>query len=791
MPIEISGTTVIDDSRNVTDVENVGDANTVYYGNGANLTGVESGVADFVATGTIPNGSTVIVNADGTVSVPTQTSLSTPIAGDSEVFESAQTLEPSAAFDPINQKVVIAYRDVGNSNYGTAVVGTVSNNTITFGTPVVFESDISEHFSTVYDSANQKIVIAYRASTGTQARAIVGTVTGDTITFGSSTGFCPSSTSISAVYDSANQKVVIAYRDNSLSNRGTAVVGTVSGNSISFGTATQFETGLTIYISATYDSANGKVVVAYADNTNFDYGTAAVGTVSGTSISFGTPVVFNSGTTLYTGATYDSANGKVVIAYRDGGNNNYGTAVVGTVSGTSISFGTPVVFESDISEWISAVYDSTNQKVVIVYVDSGNLSYGTAILGTVSGTSISFGTPVVFESGSTQYFSTAYDPNINRVVVAYRNNGNNSFGTAVVLANSSSTLNDGNYIGIAAEAISNGATGKINIIGGINNGQTGLTVARKYYTNATGGIGLTPSNPSVVAGVSISSTEIIVKGSTETKSSQTYYVDVGAQDITPNISGGTVYNPSDGLYQVRVFESPGTLTISNDNVVCEYVLVAGGGASDTRGGGGAGGAIVGSATLAPGTYPIGIGTGGTYTTPFIATNGSNTTFNGLTAIGGGAAGSPGGSGGGWPGPGLPNLPNGGADGTPGQGYPGNGGIYPNNNNNGGGGGYGNAGFPYYRNVDRDTAGSGGSSGTIEWGLPDVVGFTSEGVTHFSGGGAGGNPVLTGGAGFAYQSWGGGGSFSSGARDVNDHLGAGFPPVPGTDGVAFIRFKKLQ
>ena len=48
----------------------------------------------------------------------------------------------------------------------------------------------------------------------------------------------------------------------------------------------------------------------------------------------------------YVTATYDSTNGKVVIAIWDYGNSGYGTAVVGTVSGTSISFGTPVVFES-------------------------------------------------------------------------------------------------------------------------------------------------------------------------------------------------------------------------------------------------------------------------------------------------------------------------------------------------------------------------------------------------------------------------------------------------------------
>ena len=34
----------------------------------------------------------------------------------------------------------------------------------------------------------------------------------------------------------------------------------------------------------------------------------------------------------------------------------------------------------------SAVYDSSNQKVVIAYVDGSNSYYGTAVVGEVSGT---------------------------------------------------------------------------------------------------------------------------------------------------------------------------------------------------------------------------------------------------------------------------------------------------------------------------------------------------------------------------------------------------------------------
>ena len=111
-------------------------------------------------------------------------------------------------------------------------------------------------------------------------------------------------------------------------------------------------------------------MIAYQDRDNSDYGTAVVGTVSGTSISFGTPAVFESASTSKIVVTYDSYNEKVVIAYRDNGNSYYGTAIVGTVSGTSISFGSPTVYQNTGQlAYNSITYDSSNQKVVVAYQD--------------------------------------------------------------------------------------------------------------------------------------------------------------------------------------------------------------------------------------------------------------------------------------------------------------------------------------------------------------------------------------------------------------------------------------
>ena len=126
----------------------------------------------------------------------------------------------------------------------------------------------------------------------------------------------------------------------------------------------------------------------------------------------------------YIDATFDSNSNKVVISWSDKGNNsNAGTSIVGTVSGTSISFGSAVVFEAPITKDISSTFDTVNNKVIIIYKDQGNSNYGTAIVGTVSGTSISFGTAIVFASAETQYTNVVYDTAAGKIAIVYKDGG--------------------------------------------------------------------------------------------------------------------------------------------------------------------------------------------------------------------------------------------------------------------------------------------------------------------------------------------------------------------------------
>jgi len=462
------------------------------------------GTVDFTASGSLSNGDLVKINSDGTVSV-----VQGGGPGSDAVFESGSTSDTTATFDSNSNKVVIAYKDGGNSNYGTAVVGTVSGSSITFGSPTVFNSGTTNQLSATFDSLNNKIVIFYQdgANSG-YGTVIVGTVSGSTISFGSETVFnAGESQYMSCTFDSNSNKVVLACMTGS-PDTGSAFVGTVSGNSISFGSKVDFVSNNVSVVNATFDSNSNKVVISYRDLGNLSYGTAVVGTVSGTSISFGTPVIWAAMSHQVGGQTFDTNSNKVVIAYYDTPTAT-GKAIVGTVSGTSISFGTAVVFEASSATEISATFDSNVNKVVIVYRDSANTNTGRVIVGTVSGTSITFANPETYSSQGYGHMSTTFDSNSNKSVIAYQDGGNSNYGTAVTFNPSDAP----DWVGFASADATDGNTATINVVSSVNEGQTGLTTGFKYYLADSGTLTTTTTSGREVGRAIAADKILITQGS--------------------------------------------------------------------------------------------------------------------------------------------------------------------------------------------------------------------------------------------------------------------------------------
>ena len=147
-------------------------------------------------------------------------------------------------------------------------------------------------------------------------------------------------------------------------------------------------------------------------------------------ITPGTPVVFESAAADYTSVAMLTST-KAIVTYRDSGNSNYGTTCILDISGSTITPGTPVVFES-ANTYSTSVAMLTSTKAIVTYSDGGNSNYGTTCILDVSGSTITKGTPVVFESAAADYTSVAMLTS-TKAIVTYRDVGNSSYGTTCIL----------------------------------------------------------------------------------------------------------------------------------------------------------------------------------------------------------------------------------------------------------------------------------------------------------------------------------------------------------------------
>ena len=387
-------------------------------------------------------GQTFFVDKNGALQLTTNIAQG---VGTVAMFDDDGQFSSDVVFDPDSGKFIISYYDVGTSGKGTYVVATISGTDVTYGTPAVFADEATYYFSSAYDTNSDRVVVAYRGASN-HGKAIVGTVSGTTVTWGTAVTFNAATTNYTACcFDSANNKIVIAYRDEGNSNYGTAIVGTVdpSDNSISFGSEAVFESAATLFIEAVFDTTNDRVIIAYDDAGNSNYGTAIVGQVSGTSISFGTAGVWRSDGNNNKGMSFDSNSGNAVIAHRGPNSPDNGRAIVAQVGGSnSISFGTGADFDSSASAHISIAFDSNVNKHLIVYKDANNSNKFTGIVATVSGTSISVGSSFLLAGDNVpSETSAAFDTTNNKFLAVFGDDTTGGGGSpdgkavAVTLAN--------------------------------------------------------------------------------------------------------------------------------------------------------------------------------------------------------------------------------------------------------------------------------------------------------------------------------------------------------------------
>lgn len=271
-------------------------------------------------------------------------------------------------------------------------MGTVVNNQITYGSKYVFDSG-NTHGSAVAIVATNTLVVAYTDDDNSdKGTAVIGTISGNAITFGGEHVFNNLETGPMSVDQVLAIKFVIAYQDTGNSNHGVAQICSNSGAVISCGSKYTFNAATTSYVSVRVlkGASPDAFIVAFRDLSDSSRGKAMIGQISGTAITFGSETTFNNSTTGHISLA-DLTSTQAAIAYRDEGNSNYGTARIATVSGTTIAFGTEYVFNNAYTEVSTSfgIARLSDTKFALAYTDEDGVA-GSGRVGQVSGTVIAF-----------------------------------------------------------------------------------------------------------------------------------------------------------------------------------------------------------------------------------------------------------------------------------------------------------------------------------------------------------------------------------------------------------------
>ena len=300
----------------------------------------------------------------------------------------------SVCYDPDNNFIIVAYRDAGNSNYGTVRAASISGTTLTWGSEYVFASESCSNIGITYNTSDDVIMVGYSGSGYNTIKVIAATV-------------------------------------------GAAADDDSDPDDIAFGSAVDVQTGS----SGNSNQSVGYGMIEYNPTYNtatifFEYGAdsgdanfVAAVSVSGTACTAGTPVEVVDTSEEFMGQSYDPDITKTVLVYDNG--TKIGARVV-TQSGTgnrTIALGTEALYGNNsgftaVSEYYGGMpvaYDTSADKHHVIFYDD-SLSAVRMNYFTVSGTTVTWstGTAATISSGTSAGNETgggvAYNAARNRII---------------------------------------------------------------------------------------------------------------------------------------------------------------------------------------------------------------------------------------------------------------------------------------------------------------------------------------------------------------------------------------
>jgi hypothetical protein len=532
--------------------------------------GSTAGTITAVASGALSNGDKVILKSDGKVEVVSGTAEAipdgAPMGSTGNFFGGQSTyLFTQVAFDPTNSnRFAITYVGVVSGNYWLySHIGTISGNTITLGTTTVVVSStysnyVGEDARLIWDThnTNRLILTWYRNGQGFFMHQ--GTVSGTGITW----AIRHSSGTSGYVYGSGNginNRVSIAL-DPHVAGRMVLAYIHPTSNKIAFrvmdcnSTTSNWSWGSDYSSTQSYsdgaitaasmmlhfDPVTANKVICAGGQPTWKGAVAVVLTLpsSGTTISsssIGNRIALSlvsSSNQDYEAPEFEltGSGGFLFVSRNDYLSGQFQSIVsAGTIdySANTATYGNeaPLWTGAHVplsnSMHLSVLPNNRTKFVIMCHANGGTGPYGQVqhiFTGSISGDT------VTLDSQAGTYWSEYQGTNESigvsttgsRFLAFYQDTGSGSYSTSwdwgIRLGQLSETnVTVDNFIGISDAAYSNGATATIQVAGSTDDAQSGLTVGSKHYVQNDGSLSTTADNPSVVSGLALSSTNLLIK----------------------------------------------------------------------------------------------------------------------------------------------------------------------------------------------------------------------------------------------------------------------------------------
>ena len=522
--IKANGNIIGDNSTNISGVSSV-TATTYYGSGASLTGIDAAPQVKVNASGSISAGNAVVANTDGTVSKIglSYTALDpiTILGCPTELNHPDGSTQTS---DWLTCKLednymVVAYKNESNSNTIKAAwvkfedtgTATWSSNTVSItssnGTLLDLHHDPTRNQAViVYKRGDDKVYFkTLRRNTGATSLS-----TGTEHQLNTTAGY----TEVKLSYDTVANKFLVVYaKDVTQSFYCTAQVMTVVDNdTFTFGSLVTILANECAHIATDFDTSAGKHLVLYRDTADDDCH-GVVATVSGTSVTFGTAVELETGNNEGAKIKYSTTDSKFLWLSLNMSGGEVDVSVL-TISGTSVSRGTNTTITTNTAGNSSGTMAiSYEANLDVFYILYRNNYVGKKRTATISGTNVTVGSEANSRCGpnSVADCDIAFESGSGKTLLVMQNGGSNA-GLYQVWTTSASTTNvtAENYLGVSDGNYTNGQLATIRVSGSTQDNQTGLTPGQNYFVTNGGELSTTAATPKVYAGTAVSATKLLV-----------------------------------------------------------------------------------------------------------------------------------------------------------------------------------------------------------------------------------------------------------------------------------------